>query len=220
MYVVRHYKMKFTLTLIFLTCSFFAKSQLENLFPNRVDSSNNEDYYKRLLGNIKIKNIDSTSEAINLIFDLHNFDSKKYSSKLLNPYLNQLQDFQLSYIRQTIIGKWKSESLGSNWFNTTEKMFNPNKGFIFNSSEATFYLRDSLIRTTSYKIHVKETLEQELKIQRFSIVFADTKEQWGLYFISKGELVPFHGTAQKLYLLFNKEPNCLCGCLEELYSIK
>jgi hypothetical protein len=65
-------------------------------------------------------------------------------------------------------------------------MFNPNKGFIFNSSEATFYLRDSLIRTTSYKIHVKETLEQELKIQRFSIVFADTKEQWGLYFISKG----------------------------------
>ena len=218
--VVRHYKMKYSLTIIFLICSFVAESQVGNLFFNRVDSSNNEDYYRRLQENIKVENIDSSFEAINLIFELHSFDSIKYNSNLLNPILKQIEKFQLGFFKKTIIGKWQSESLGSDWFNTKEKMFNPNKRFIFNGIEAVFYLRDSLIRRTSYSIVSKELQQHNLKFKRFFIVFLDTKEEWSFYFITKGNLVPFHGKAHKLHLIFNKEPNCACGCREELYSIE
>ncbi len=212
--------MKSRLTIIFLFFFFVAESQIGGLFFNRVDTSNNEDYYKRLLKNIKVENIDSSHEAINLIFDLYTYDSKKYNSNLFNPILKQIQSLQLKFLRKTIIGKWQSESLGSNWFNTKETMVNPNKEFVFNNSEAIFYLKDSLTRKTSYSIISEERQQDNLKFAKFSIVFTDTKEKWALHFITKGNLVPFHGTAQRLYLLFNKEPNCVCGCPEELYSIK
>jgi hypothetical protein len=194
--------MKYILTIIFLVFSFIAKCQIESLFVNRVDSSNHENYYKRLLKNINQENIDSSSEAINLIFDLHKFDSKKYRSNLLNPFLKQIQDFQIAFFRKTIIGKWQSESLGSNWSVTKEDMIIPNKGFVFNNSEAILYLRDSLIRKTLYSIISKEEVHNDLKFKRFSIIFTDTKEEWSLHFITIGNGVPFHGTAQKLYLLF------------------
>ncbi len=212
--------MKYILTIICLAFSFVAKCQIESFFVNKIDSSNHENYYKRLRKNINVENIDSSSEAINLIFDLHRFDSKKYSSNLLNPYLKQIQDFQLTFFRKTIIGKWQSESLGSSWASSREKMFNPNKGFFFDNSEAIFYLRDSLIRKTSYSIISKEEVHSDLKFKRFSIIFSDTKAAWSFHFITKGNGVPFHGTAQVLYLLLNKEPNCVCGCPQEMYSIK
>jgi hypothetical protein len=85
--------MKYILTIICVVLSFVAKCQIESFFVNRVDSSNDENYYRRLLKNINVENIDSSSEAISLIFNLHRFDSKKYSSNLLNPYLKQIQDF-------------------------------------------------------------------------------------------------------------------------------
>ena len=203
-----------------MVCSLFAESQIGNLFFNRVDSSNNEDYYRRLQENLKIENIDSLSEAINLISNLNNFDSKKYSFSLLNPILKQIEISQLDFFKRTIIGKWQSESLGSNWFNKKEKMVNPNKRLIFNAAEAIFYLRDSLIRRTSYSIVGKEGKQNDLNFKRFLIVFSDTKEEWAFYFITKGNSVPFHGNAQKIHLLFNKEPNCACGCRDELYSIE
>ena len=212
--------MKTNLTILFLIFSSMAEGQVDSLFPNRVNNLNDESYYRRLLQNSNDKNIDSTNEAIKLIFDLHNFNSKKYNSALLQPLLNKIERFQQRFFKETIIGKWRSESLGSDWENTIEKMINPNKQFVSTDNEAFFFKSDSVIRRTSYFIITRPIKVNLLTFNRFSIQFLDTKDEWSFYFITKGHGVPFHGNAQKLYLLFNKHPNCVCGCPEELYSVE
>ena len=201
-----------------LNLNWFDSTNYTDYFKRRIDSINNADYYNRLQKNINIENIDSSTEATNLIFELYNSDSKKYSAKLLNPILKEIEAFNLNFFKKTIIGNWHSEGLGSDWFTT--KIINPNKKFTFSETEAFFYINDSLVRQTSYSIIGKTERHLDLEYKRFRIFFSDTKEEWSFNFITKGHIVPSHTDAKKLYILFNKEPNCVCGCKEELYSIE
>lgn len=195
-----------------------AKAQWRELFfetPNCID---HEAKYQMLYSCLKTKNIDSVSKAVDYVFHLYKFDREKYPSGLLNPILDSLYSFQLDYSEKAIINRWKSEYYGSNWaFDTIET---PNRKFIFTGTEALFYLNDSLTRRTRYSLVRKENSTGDLHFKKFVIVFSDTQEEWSYYFLTEGHSVPFHGNADKTYLLFNKMPGCVCGCPYELYSIE
>jgi len=207
---------RYTITIAFLFYSFVSKAQIEKLFFTRVDSTNDRLYFENLKRMSKEENIDSVYAAISIIVDLSNFDSDKYNATLLQPILSQLNSFTLNFYQKTLEEKWKSEAMGSNWGG---EIINPQKKFIFKNAEAFFYHRDTLIRNTPYAIKTRNELHHGLVFKRFVIEFSDTKEEWALSFITKGHGVPFQRDAETLFVLFNKIPNCLCGCPQELYSL-
>ncbi|MES2772665.1 MAG: hypothetical protein V4722_00680 [Bacteroidota bacterium] len=208
--------MRYPIAIVFLFYSFVAKGQTENFFVNRIDSTNDHFYFESLQRMSRQGNTDSTDEAIGIIVDLSNFDSLKYSAALLQPILSQIDSFSFILFQKTLEDKWKSEALGSNWGG---EIINPEKKFIFKNSEAFFYHRHTLIRNTSYDLNTRNIRHNGLVLKKFVIQFSDTKEEWALSFITRGHWVPFHGKAEKVFLMFNKEPNCVCGCPEELYSL-
>ncbi len=209
--------MRYVLSIAFFFCSFVSEGQIESLFINRINNTNDKVFLNQLKRISEQKNIDSAFEATRIINDLSDFDSKIYNATLLQPILNQVDSFSLNFYQQTIKERWKSEALGSNWGG---KIINPGKKLVFTDSEAFFYERDLLIRNATYSIVGESQKHNDLVFKRFVICFSDTKEEWAFYFITKGHGTPFHGIAKKLYLLFNKEPFCVCGCPEELYSIE
>ena len=208
--------MRCTVTIAFLICSFVSNAQIEEFLFTRVNNSNDRLYFERLKRIYTEENIDSVYAAISIVVDLSNFDSFKYNATLLQPFLSQLDSFKLNFYQKALEEKWKSEPMGSGWGGA---IINPQKKFIFRNAEAFFYHRDTLIRHTPYAIKTKNELYNGLVFKRFVIQFADTKEEWALYFITKGHGVPFQRNAERLFLWFNKIPNCMCGCPEELYSL-
>jgi hypothetical protein len=202
--------MKASLILVSLIWSFALKAQSGDPL---LDTN-----YQKLRTYIDAKTFKNSSKAVNLMFNLYNFGRERFTSSLLNPTLDSLYNFQLEYFKKTIINTWQGELYGSNWGNKSR--ITPNKKFIFTSKEASFYRNDSLVRKTPYFLVGNPYNHGDLISREFVIVFSDTNEEWAFYFFDEGDFVPYHGTANRLYILFNKMPGCVCGCPNELYSIE
>ncbi|MEO5783804.1 MAG: hypothetical protein ABIQ07_11055 [Ginsengibacter sp.] len=183
-------------------------------FAPGIDISKHHDYVLHVQRLIKFKNADSILESLKIINELCNFLPKKYNAHFFFNELNEIDSFKANYM-QLILGNWKSEILGSNWAFLNKNLINPNRRVMFNDREVLFYLHDTLIRATTYKIVWDTTM---MAFDNFLIEFGDSREKWACYFIEVGQPVPFHENAKKMHLLLNKEPNCSCGCPLELYS--
>jgi hypothetical protein len=163
----------------------------------------------------------SRSEKIKLTFNynvLANFD---FENELKLDYLHssqirQPQSKSSNIPEQLLCGGWQAESLKDNWYGSLQTLVKPDKRIIFQKDSIFFYHNDTLTRASAYRI-VRTSIDSG-HYQQTLLVLSDSGEKWRLYLYQVGEYVPWHGTARRLYLLFNKELNCACGCLEELYS--
>ena len=117
---------------------------------------------------------------------------------------------------QLLCGGWKAEALGDNWGGFPRTLVNPNKRLVFQKDSIFFYHNDTLARATTFRIVVASA--DSVRHGRTLIELGDSRELWRITLYQIDEHVPWHGIATKLYLLFNKELNCICGCPEELYS--
>jgi hypothetical protein len=116
---------------------------------------------------------------------------------------------------QLLCGGWQAEWMGNNWGGLNQTIVRPDKRIVFKDDSIFFYRKDTLERVTTYRL-VKNP--DTIYGHQTLITFGDSSEKWLIILIRYGSLVPWHGPATKLHLLFNKELNCLCGCPESLYS--
>lgn len=193
----------------FAQINFFKKNSntyrnLENsqFYPVQAQSAKNYNHFDTVINSLK-----NVFQLCTLLPEKYSFETYKLYSINADSIINKTISLMCGY--------WKSEGMGSNW-DYSGKLFYPNKNFIFTKDEVFFYSKDSLVRHTRYKIILDKYKPLEFQNPLFEL--EDTKEQWSLHIIKIGESVPWHGKAQKLHLLFNKQPNCVCGCPEELYS--
>lgn len=124
------------------------------------------------------------------------------------------KEFTLS--KETLCGGWQGEGLGNNWGGFPQTILKSNKRIVFQTDSIFFYRNDTLVRVTHYQLVRPAPSSFRYKQTLFEL--GDTKEKWQIVLYQVGDRVPWHGVATKPFLLFNKEPNCVCGCPEELYS--
>lgn len=117
---------------------------------------------------------------------------------------------------ELLCGGWQAEGLGNTWGGFPQTILKPNKQVVFTGDSIFFYRNDILARATHYRL-VRPSPGSVCYTQTL-VELSDLKEKWQIVFYQVGDNVPWHGTATKPFLLFNKEPNCVCGCPEELYS--
>lgn len=216
--------MKKYLTIVLLLISLYTIGQAKvssedsvlfrRLMIPHIDTSKYQIYQLQVQKLSRLNNVDSVREALRIMYELCRFLPQKFNTKTFFNELDEIDSFKLRYA-SSILGNWKSEILGNNWGFFNKNLKNPNRRAIFTDSEVLFYLNDTLIRKTYYKIVFDKRV---LGFDNFLLEFADSKQKWAFYLIPVGEAVPFHENAKKIHLFINKQPNCLCGCPEELYS--
>ena len=146
-------------------------------------------------------------------FDLENALKKDYE---LSSQPKQTKTKALILSEELLCSGWQAEGLGDNWGGFPQTVLKPNKRMVFRKDSIFFYRDDTLVRATSYRF-VKPSPDS-FRFRQTLFELGDTKAKWQIVLYQIGDHVPWHGTATKLFLLFNKEPNCACGCPEELYS--
>jgi len=162
----------------------------------------------------KLNKLDSVCTALNRVIQICTLFPDQYDFKTYRLYSINA-DSIISKTISVISGHWKSEALGDNW-DLFKTIINPDKALVFTKDEIFFYSKNSLQRHTRYKILLDKY--KPIEFQSPLIELEDTKEQWSLYFIQPDESAPWNGKVKKLHLILNKQPGCVCGCPEELYS--
>jgi hypothetical protein len=142
-------------------------------------------------------------------FDFENTLKKDYVLSLNK----QSETGSLILSAELLCGVWQAEGLGNNWGGLPQTIVKPNKRVVFRRDSIFFYHNDTLTRATSYRL-----VPDSVSYRQTLLELSDSREIWQLIFYQVGEHVPWHGLATKPFLLFNKEPDCMCGCPEELYS--
>jgi hypothetical protein len=117
---------------------------------------------------------------------------------------------------QLLCGGWQGEAMGNSWGGIQQKLVQPNKRIIFKEDSIFFYRNDSLVRATTYRLVTPSA--DSARRDPILLEPGNSGERWRIILYQIGESVPWHGRARKLFLLLNRELNCLCGCPEELYS--
>ncbi len=144
------------------------------------------------------------------------FEAALKNEAALFDQARQPQADPVVFATNLLCGNWSAEALGDSWSVSPQPINKPDKRLIFKNDSLLFYRNDTLTRTAHYQ--VMPAAPGHFRVGQPLLKLSDTREQWVVVFYQVGDNVPWHGKATKPFLLLVKEPDCLCGCTQELYS--
>ena len=206
------------LTLIFGQTTKVRRDKLNRIrLPNEfdIDSTNDLYYYNQAITLTSYHNYDSSQKAVNMFRSLSKFNEIKYSVSNFQTEMYQIEVEVYNYYKLALSGQWKFEWSGSNW-GTDKTAKEVNQKIMFKNDNVYFFRNDTIVRQSKFILENRFRNRLIFNVYDLSIIFNDNNEEWTLTLCKS--YIPYIGKSNSLGILINKMPNCVCGCLEEVYA--